>query len=73
MLTERKYKVTRIYKSSYDVRLNKKLETPKLIGVYSGVDALHAIREASKSTGIYMDFMTAEAVREVKKNEQIAE
>ena len=70
MLVERKYKVTRIYASSRDVRVNKKLETPKLVGTYSGVDALHAIKEASKSTGIYMDFMTAEAVKG-KKDEQI--
>lgn len=73
MLTERKYKVTRIYKSSCDVRLNRKLETPKIVGTYTAVDALHAIKEASKATGIYMDFMTAEAIGEKKNNEQTPE
>lgn len=69
MLVERKYKVTRIYASSRDVRINKKLESPKLIGVYSGIDALHAIKEASKVTGIYMDFMTASLMEERKDDE----
>jgi hypothetical protein len=61
-----KYKVTRIYANMDDVRVNRKLEEPKNVGTYLGVDASHAIKRASENTGVYVDCMTAELAKESK-------
>lgn len=66
MLKERKYRVIQIYKNLNDYQANRKMEKPKVLGVYSGIGVLKAIYEAAKDTGIYMDCLTAE---EVKSNE----
>lgn len=64
MQKEYKYKVFQIYKNLNDYQARRKMEKPKYIGGYVGRSPLYAIYEAAKDSGIYIDCMTAELVKE---------
>jgi hypothetical protein len=60
----RKYQVTQIYATVYNVHKNRKLVYPEDMGVHDANSVLQALQKVSKATGIAEICLHAERIKD---------
>jgi len=64
MKSERRYKVTQLYATVYNVHRNRKLVYPEDLGIHEANSALKALQMVAKATGIAEICLHADRIQE---------